>query len=446
MVTTASPICTGPWSTASFSTASPPTRLIAAATPWSIHNSVLVGVTMASTASCVMSPLASWSLVLPTDVFIWPPLCARAQGFALPGLYLPCGRVREGAWRGSTDTYAISIAAAFCMTALWSLVVVVNKKALESVAPVAANFFIRLATIVGLLLITVPLTVLDLWSNGFGINAEAAGWIALAAVVTWLVAFNAYYYALRGERIAVIAPICGTDPIWTALFAWMMLGTVFGGATLVGMGVAMTGVVLISRRIGEGAAAEANVLAGAGALAGAAHGDVLPDGAGATAGAAVTAGAPAAASAKARLVGLAVLAAAGWGLGPIFIDLAAGAYGRPTATMMLLSQVLGALMLGGVLLLRRTPLMLAALTPPQRRRAVALLVVGGLLEAIVSVLFYLSIEAIGPLLTMLIMATTPVFSIILGVVFLRERPGLRLTLAAAVTVAGVLIATLDGAT
>ncbi len=353
--------------------------------------------------------------------------------------------MQGGAWRGTTDTYTISIAAAFCMTALWSLVVVVNKKALESVAPVAANFFIRLATIVGLLLITVPLTVLDLWSNGFGINAEAAGWIALAAVVTWLVAFNAYYYALRGERIAVIAPICGTDPIWTALFAWLMLGTVFGGATLVGMGVAMAGVVLISRRIGEGAAAEANVLAGAGALAGAAHGDVLPDGAGATAGAAVAAGAPAAASAKVRLVGLAVLAAAGWGLGPIFIDLAAGAYGRPTATMMLLSQVLGALMLGGVLLLRRTPLMLGALTPPQRRRAVALLVVGGLLEAIVSVLFYLSIEAIGPLLTMLIMATTPVFSIVLGVVFLRERPGLYLTLAAVVTVAGVLIATLDGA-
>jgi drug/metabolite transporter (DMT)-like permease len=42
------------------------------------------------------------------------------------------------------------------------------------------------------------------------------------------------------------------------------------------------------------------------------------------------------------------------------------------------------------------------------------------------------------------MATTPVFSIIFGVAFLRERPGVRLTLAAAVTVAGVIVATLDG--
>ena len=114
--------------------------------------------------------------------------------------------------------------------------------------------------------------------------------------------------------------------------------------------------------------------------------------------------------------------------------------------MMLLSQALGALMLGGVLLLRRTPLAARPLTPETRRRAIRLIVLAGLLEASVSVLFYLCIVAIGPVLTMLIMATTPVFSIVLGVVFLRERPGLRLTLAAAVTVAGVLIATLDGLT
>jgi transporter family protein len=334
------------------------------------------------------------------------------------------------------------IAAAFGMTALWALVVVVNKKVLESVSPVAVNFFIRLATVAGLLLITIPLTALDLWSNGFGINAAAAGWIALAAVATWLVAFNAYYYALRGERIAVVSPICSTDPIWTALFAWLILGAAFGSATLVGMGVAMAGVVLISRWMGEGAPAEAGSLAGAGVLAGAAHGDVLPDGA--KGAAAAGAGGPVAPGAHVRLVALALLAAAGWGLGPVFIDLAAGAYGRTTATMMLLSQALGAIMLGGVLLLRRTPLTPRPLSPPERRRAVVLLVVAGLLEACVSVLFYLSIEALGPVLTMLIMATTPVFSIVLGVVFLRERPGLRLTLAAAVTVAGVLIATLDG--
>ena len=57
--------------------------------------------------------------------------------------------------------------------------------------------------------------------------------------------------------------------------------------------------------------------------------------------------------------------------------------------------------------------------------AVWLIVLAGLLEASVSVLFYLTIVALGPVLTMLIMATTPVFSIVFGVIFLRERPGLR---------------------
>jgi len=123
------------------------------------------------------------------------------------------------------------------MTALWALVVVVNKRILESVTPVAVNFFIRLVAIVGLLAITVPLTVFGLWDNGFGINAEAAGWIALAAVGTWVVAFNAYYFALRGERVAVIAPITSTDPVWTALFAWLIVGAAFGAATLAGMAV-----------------------------------------------------------------------------------------------------------------------------------------------------------------------------------------------------------------
>ena len=207
----------------------------------------------------------------------------------------------------------------------------------------------------------------------------------------------------------------------------------------------MAGVVLISRWMDEGGGAEAE-LAGAGALAAAAHGDVLPDGAPARRRRRGGRGAGPPAATKARLIGLAVLTAAGWGLGPVFIDQAATAYGRATATMMLLSQVLGALMLGGVLLLRRTPLAARPLTPATRRRASWLIVLAGLLEASVSVLFYLGIVAIGPVLTMLIMATTPVFSIVLGVVFLRERPGLRLTLAAVVTVAGVLIATLDGLT
>ena len=317
------------------------------------------------------------------------------------------------------------------MTALWALVVIVNKRVLAYVDPTAVNFFVRIAAIVGLLLITVPLTALRLWDNGFGINAAAAGWMVLSALATWPIAFTAYYYALRGGRVAVVAPICSTDPLWTALFAWLMLGAAFGRFTLAGLAVAMAGVLLVTRWMETGGEAEA------GALAAAAHGDVLP-------GPAATSSQPALRAGRLRLVALAALAAAGWGLGPVFVDLASGAYGKPTATMMLESQVLGMLMLGGVLLARRGPLATRALSAPERRRAALLLAAAGLLEAAVSVLFFLSIAALGPLLTMLIMATTPIFTIVFGVAFLRERVGLRLTLAALVTVAGVMLAALDG--
>ena len=142
-------------------------------------------------------------------------------------------------------------------------------------------------------------------------------------MATWLVAFNACYYALRGERVAVVAPICSPDPLWTALLAWLIAGAAFGGATLAGMAVAMASVVLALD--GRGRRSPGRRARRRGALAAATHGDVLP-----------------------------------------------------------------------------------AATPGTS---------GG--------------------------GTTPVFSIVLGAVFLREWPGVRLTLAAVVTVAGVLIATLD---
>ncbi len=324
------------------------------------------------------------------------------------------------------------------MTVLWALVVIVNKKVLEDVHPVAVNFFVRIVAVIGLVCLTVPLTVFHLWSNGFGIDAAAAGWIALSAVATWLVAFNAYYYALRGGLIAVVIPISGTDPLWTAVFAWLILGTVFGGLTIAGMAVAMAGVLLISRSMHAGGEAAA------GAIAGAAHGDVLPgEGAAPAGGGAAAATAPAP-DGRLRLIILAVVAAAGWGIGPVLVELASQAYGKPTATMMIESQLLGMLLLGALLRVRRTPLATRRLPRPRVRRAALLLVTAGLLEAGVSVLFYLSIASIGPLLTMLIMATTPVFSIVFGVVLLRERPGPRLVLAAAVTMAGVLLAVADG--
>ena len=70
-----------------------------------------------------------------------------------------------------------------------------------------------------------------------------------------------------------------------------------------------------------------------------------------------------------------------------------------------------------------------------------LLVTAGALEAVFAVLYYLIIEAIGAVLTLLITATSPVFAIIGGAIFLKEPVGKRLAIAAAVTIGGVVIAT-----
>ena len=70
-----------------------------------------------------------------------------------------------------------------------------------------------------------------------------------------------------------------------------------------------------------------------------------------------------------------------------------------------------------------------------------LLIAAGVLEALFAVGFYLVIDGIGSVLTTLIVASSPVFSIAGGVLFFRERLGWRLALGAGVTLAGVLLAT-----
>jgi drug/metabolite transporter (DMT)-like permease len=296
------------------------------------------------------------------------------------------------------------------MTVLWALVVVVNKRALALVRPVAVNFWVRGACIVSLLAIAAPLRATGAWPHAFGIDRGAAGWISLSALVTWLVGFNAYYVALRRGRVSVVAPLTSTDPVWTAVFAWLLTGAAIGLPTVAGLGLATAGIVLVSRWM-------------------------EPDEATASTG-------PATALA---VVPVAVLAAVAWGLGPVFVDLALRSYGTSTVAMMLLSQAVGMALLGLYLALRREPLTTRPLDPAERRRAARLLAAAGILEALVTVLFYFCIETLGPVLTMLVMATTPLFTMALGAGLLRERVGARLLAAALVTMSGVALAVLDGA-
>jgi drug/metabolite transporter (DMT)-like permease len=315
----------------------------------------------------------------------------------------------------------------FFLAADWALVIVINKRLLAAFHPLPFNLIARFASLFWLLALTVPLTAFGLWDLTFDLTPEAAGYIAISAVTTWLVAFNAYYYALREGKASVVAPITATDPVWAALFAPILLGTGMDPLVVAGLVISTVGVIFIARWMTD---EPVELLDTTTIPVTAAPTETIGDGAGAGRTAAVS------------VAALSLVAAAGWGLGPVLIELAENANGGASAAMMVGSQVLGMILLGAVVLVRRSPILLRPLGP-ERRKLLALLLLAGLLDAVFSVLYYLIIEAIGAVLTLLITATSPVFAIIGGAILLREHVSRRMAFAAAITIVGVMVAILS---
>jgi len=323
-----------------------------------------------------------------------------------------------------TTGFLIWVVVAFFAAACWGAVVVLNKKVLDAVRPVPVNFFALSVSTLTLTLVAVPLSLLHLWPLDFSMTWSAAGYISISAAVTWLVAFNAYYYALRSGRVGVVGPLCSTDPLFTAVFAAALVGTALGHLTIAGLLVTIVGVILISRFMDDEPEPHAPALEGSPVA--------LSDDAAATA-PAHRAGA---------VVVLSLVTAAGWGLAPVLIQLAERSTGGASTTMMVLGEALGVVMLAPFVLRRQASLFVAEPVPGGRRRAIALLVAAGVLSAVFAVLFYVLIEQIGPVLMTVIIATSPVFAIAGGVVFLREHLSGHLVAGIAVTLLGVALATL----
>lgn len=285
---------------------------------------------------------------------------------------------------------------------------IVNKRVLAYLDPLATNMLVRIVSLVTILLVTAPLTLLHGWGLTYRMTWAATGYIAVSAVVIWLLAFNFYYYALRSGRVSVVTPITSTDPLFTALFAGVFVGGALGGLTVSGLLIAVAGVILISRAIDEGETAASGPVGEPPPLAPpeesslVAHIAVRP--ATAAAGDFFTARQAWVRSAPAVIV-LSVLTAVGWGLGPVLIQLAERSVGGASVTMVVQSQGLGLALLAGIVLARRTPLATRRLTPQERRRTIRLVVAAGVLEAIFSIVYYLVIEHIGAVLTVLIEAT-----------------------------------------
>jgi drug/metabolite transporter (DMT)-like permease len=335
---------------------------------------------------------------------------------------------------------------AFGMTASAGAMVLVNKRLTRCLDPVATNMLVRGVSVATIAVISAPLTLLHVWSLTYDITWEAAGYVALIAVVGWFVAQTAYYHALRSGKVSVVAPLTSTNLLFTALWATALVGAALGELTVAGLLISAAGIVFIARGQRRdpaategpdpqqvlvelepgGAAGESPVEATAVRMA---EEETAPP------------------SRWERSVPLVVLlslvSAAGWGLGPVLIQLAQQSVGGTTVTMILIAQGLGFLLLVGFVTARRAPLTARQLTSLERRRMPRLVLFIGAFEGAYAIGFYLLVQNLGPVLTAMISATTPVWAIVWGAVLLRERIGLRLGAGIAVTLVGVFLATAD---
>jgi drug/metabolite transporter (DMT)-like permease len=325
--------------------------------------------------------------------------------------------------------FAVWVGLAFLVAACWGLTVVVNKRTLSLVDPIALNVILRGPTLTIMLIFVVPLTAFHGWDLGFAMTWEAAGYIALSAAVTWLIAFNAYYLALPLGSVGVVSPIMATDPVFTALFAVLILGASLGSMVLAGLVIATAGVALLSREGEEEPAVgpDAQVATPEPSSAPTLRSGPAPS--------------PGALHERMTVIALAIVTAAGWGLGPVLIEQAQRALGGNSATMMLMSQAIGLVLVLPIVVARRRVL-LRPLQAGERRLLVSLILASAALEAVFAIAYYFLIDNIGAVLTVLIIATSPVFSILGGVLLLKEKYNRWLAIGALLTLAGVVIAIL----
>jgi drug/metabolite transporter (DMT)-like permease len=325
--------------------------------------------------------------------------------------------------------YWVWIVVAFGGAATWGFTVVVDKRTLQFVDPFALNMIIRVPTMVLLAAVGGILTLTGIWDLGFGMTWAAFGYMTVSSVVVWLFAFNAYFLVLRRGALGVVTPILAIDPLFTAVFAVILLGGGLGHLVIIGLIVSTFGVVLLSRWMGDDAEAVPPAVSDSAPL-------VVPQPASSPLGAHSV-------SPRVTVIALALAASAGWGIGPVFMQLATRSLGGATFSMMLQSQAMGFLLLLPIVL-RRRRIVVRPLARPERRLVVRLILITSVLETLFSLSLYVLIAEIGSVLTVLIIASSPVFSILGGRLLLGERYRWKLAIGAAVTLTGVIIATLQG--
>lgn len=322
-----------------------------------------------------------------------------------------------------------------------------EKPLLEHFHPFQLNLVVRVVSVVLLTAVTVPLTLLGAWDLDIDTPPAAAAWIALAAFLEWTIALSAFYYALRAGAISLVTPIVAAAPFFTALFGGLFLGERPSALVYVGMVMTVLGIAALTRWTpGEDettsqAAGDAVTVATARGL------DPAPDRGDPLAAPEARAVAPAAGTRRTVLlvVAPALLAALTWGAYPVLVEAAERAADGPTAGMMIESQLLGAVFLVPFLLGRRGRS--RRQRPPAHawRRITWFLAAVAVLEVVWGVFFYFMVENLGSIVTGVLIAVTPVFSVTGGILIWKERLNAPAAAGAALAIAGVFVAAVGGA-
>jgi transporter family protein len=328
--------------------------------------------------------------------------------------------------------------------AIWSAVALISKSLLGFLNPLVLNLVTRLVTLLALGLVAVPLVAGGMLPLGFAITWRATAYILLTAFLGWFVGYTAYLYALRIGDVSVVAPLGATDPVYTGLFAFLLLGTPLSGATIAGLGCTTAGVVAVTYwmevRAPSGAAIAVELAGPADVLTAAtdAPAATLSSGNGLATGAVRRAGL----RRQVQVAALATTAAASWGLATICIQEAIAAAGAASLTLVLVYEALGCVLLAPLAWRARGRTLCRPLRSGDRRRLAVLLLACGVLDACFTMLFYVVVEKIGAVLTNVAIATSPIFAIVGGLLLLHERLNTKLALAITVTLTGVLLAVL----
>jgi len=167
-------------------------------------------------------------------------------GFAGVYLLMDGGAVRAGSETNQLFGMILVIAAGLC----WATGSIYGVRAPVSKSPILASGMQMLAGGSVMLLVG---TLMGEWA-GFEISVVSRNsWLALAYLLVFgsLIGFTAYSWLLKNARPAMVATYAYVNPVIAVILGWAIAGESFTGRTLLGAGVIVGSVVMITSQNSE---------------------------------------------------------------------------------------------------------------------------------------------------------------------------------------------------